>query len=84
MVQWFIKGYRSLEEFTSLTISGGLSTTEISRILKLLYAQHLTTEEIRRSSLRKNMRDYIPLLETRVKGSTVEIGENPHFIARRR
>lgn len=84
MVQWYIKGYDSQVELFSLNMSGALSKTEISRVLKLIYAQHLTIEEICQSSLRKNMAGYIPLLESRASGNTIEIGENPHFVAQKR
>src|SRR4051794_27568295 len=84
---WQIEGFDGAQLIFSDQIPlGALSDKEVTKLLQRLAATHLTPSEIVGSSLRRNARRYLSLLEARIDAGAecyvVSIGENPHYTAR--
>lgn len=80
MAGWQITGFDSSIEIYSAKLPD-LSKSEVVEILKRLCCTSLSFEEIRRSSLRKNDKDRLSLLDRSGSELPISIGENPYFIA---
>jgi hypothetical protein len=81
---WLIQGYDGKEQTFTARLSIAMSTTEITQLLRCLASQHLTSEEIVASSLRKRSKAYRALLEVREgdgKRTTLTAGKNPYYTA---
>ena len=73
-------GETSVGEFSA---PGALSKAEVSRLLKQLYAQHLSPTEIISANLRKNMLGKSGLLDVLSDNNVLQVGENPFLTARK-
>jgi hypothetical protein len=80
---WKIEEYDGLRLIGSHTVSGSLSSKEVSRILRQLAARHLNTEEIIHANLRVKMRGKTNLLEVKNDNGVLQVGENPFLTAQK-
>ncbi|MGH0003510.1 hypothetical protein ACQU0X_25830 [Pseudovibrio ascidiaceicola] len=83
MAQWIISKYDSLELLQEWRIPGNISAGQIEELLKRLASRDLTEMEVINSSLRKNSRDRINLLDRKGTGPEMHVGENPYYLAHR-
>jgi hypothetical protein len=79
--EWRIKLWDGQSVVCEEIMPGHMSEREILRTLERLACRHLSPTEIIRSSLRRNHRDYVPLLEGSSGGRPIHIGQNPHYTA---
>ena len=78
---WHIEGWDSTKLIFERDVPGNMYEPEIERILQRLVARHLTPDEIVDASLRKNARNWSPLLERIGRGTPIHFGQNPYYIA---
>ncbi len=87
---WKIEGWDGFKQIYTGEVPGTLTEEEILKMLQRLQARHLSHEEVVSASLRKNFKGYSVLLErtnrdrTGDKGTSVAVGDNPHYIAFRK
>lgn len=82
---WRVRGYESFECIFDRVIPLG-QMGQVSAMLQLLAARHLSADEIVTASLRRGSALYIPLLEPHVPTTgphSVSVGANPYYIATR-
>ncbi|MDW3225460.1 MAG: hypothetical protein R8G34_21645 [Paracoccaceae bacterium] len=83
---WVFRKHESLKEIWQFkTKAGCLSDKQAEAVLQRLASTDLTAEEVIESSLRKNCKNYRPLLEVQGKygkSLTLSLGENPWYTAR--
>jgi len=80
---WKIEIFDGLELKEAYSAPGNLTPKEIARIMKQIVSRHLTPHEIIRANLRKRMKDKTNLLEICDRDGILEVGENPHIVARK-
>lgn len=80
---WQIRIFDGGKEIDCKWLPFSLSSSEFETLLCRLLSSYYTEDDILRGSLRRNMRDYLPIFECIREENEVRLGLDPFIIARR-